>query len=69
MNKPVIIDLVGGNVRVTTILGKVVYLTDVHKTCRGHIVGYREADGAQVQIGWSDMGSCTPAWVSTVEPA
>lgn len=61
--------LVGGTARVTTVLGKVVILNDVHKTCHGHIVGYREADGAQVQIGWSDMGSCTPAWVSTVEPA
>jgi hypothetical protein len=60
--------LVGQTVRVTTVLGKVVIVNDVHKTSNGHIVGYREADGALVHIGWSDMGSCTPEWISDVQP-
>jgi hypothetical protein len=59
--------LVGQSVRVTTTLGKVIHLHDVHSNCHGHIVGYRDEDGAQVHIGWTDMGSCTPTWISTIE--
>jgi hypothetical protein len=69
MNTIVINTLVGGTARVTTLLGKVIILNDIHKNCYGHIIGSRESDGAQVQIGWSDMGSCTPEWISTIEPA